>query len=195
MAERWKRRTPTPSAAPTPIWPGRDWYRLPGGGTCVASARPDLSGRATGRVGVGQLGNRAESDLLEALGQGHILRTLRRLSQRSSPAGRNGSSGSRLLRASSVQRCSPGALAFAGSDDLAVELLARMLAERERPSSWPPPWWAAWRPYGAAPGRGQISGCDLWDEVTGECRRPFVLRLLLNRPIMLLTLAKRIQVR
>ena len=44
-----------------------------------------------------------------------------------------------------------------------------------------------------ARGEAEISGCHLWDEVTGEYNRPFVLRLLPNRPIMLLTLAKRIQ--
>ena len=44
-----------------------------------------------------------------------------------------------------------------------------------------------------ARGEAEISGCHLWDEVTGEYNSPFVLRLLPNRPIMLLTLAKRIQ--
>ena len=195
MAERWKCTPNTVSRAYAYLAREGLVSAHRGGGTRVASARPDLSGGQPAGWEWASLVNRAESYLLEALGQGHTpahaeaalaasISRWQELQRRVSP----------LKGLSSVELRSPGTLAFAGSHDLAVELLTRMLAERE------PAIELATAFVGSLGGlialareEADISGCHLWDEVTGEYNKPFVLRLLPNRPIMLLTLANRSQ--
>jgi molybdate-binding protein/DNA-binding transcriptional regulator YhcF (GntR family) len=195
MAERWKCTPNTVSRAYAYLAREGLVSAHRGGGTRVASARPDLSGGQPAGWEWASLVNRAESYLLEALGQGHTpahaeaalaaaISRWQELQRRVPPFDSLSSAEGRL----------PGTLSFAGSHDLAVELLTRMLAEREPAVELATAFVGSLGGLMAlARGEADISGCHLWDEATGEYNKPFVLRLLPNHPIMLLTLVKRIQ--
>ncbi len=195
MAERWNCTPNTVSRAYAYLAQDGLVSAHRGGGTRVASARPDLSVGQPAGWEWASLVNRAESYLLEALGQGHTpahaeaalaaaISRWQELQRRTSP----------LAELSEIEGQPPGSVAFAGSHDLAVELLTRMLTERDPPIALATVFVGSLGGLMAmARGEAEISGCHLWDEVTGEYNRPFVLRLLPNRAVMLLTLVKRLQ--
>ena len=83
-------------------------------------------------------------------------------------------------------------LCFAGSHDLAVELVARMLAEETHAISLSVEYVGSLGGLMAlARGEVEIAGAHLWDEATDTYNIPFVRRLLPGRRVALLTLAHR----
>jgi putative molybdopterin biosynthesis protein len=88
-----------------------------------------------------------------------------------------------------------GSIAILGSHDLALEALARHLAERERN-----PLELLVLPVGSLDGlialrqgAAQIAGCHLLDAESGEYNLPFIRHLFPDRPVVLITLAHRRQ--
>jgi molybdate-binding protein/DNA-binding transcriptional regulator YhcF (GntR family) len=165
-----------------------------GGGTRVSS-RPGASGLlAPPEWQWADLVNRAESYLLEAIGLGH------------SPGHAEAALAAAIGRwqevrnarpgpgAAEPSRQSPAAIRFAGSHDLAVELLARMLSERHPPVALTTDFIGSLGGLMAiSRGEADIAGAHLWDEATGLYNIPFVQRVLPNRPMVLLNLVKRLQ--
>ncbi|MBS1196061.1 MAG: molybdopterin molybdochelatase, partial [Actinobacteria bacterium] len=154
-----------------------------GGGTRV---RPGpLHPREPGLAWAG-LVNRAESFLLEALGEGHA------------PSQAEAALAMAVARWGDLQRrAAPSpppadgaaGLRFAGSHDLAFELLGQMLA---------PGMLASIEYVGSlgglialARGQADLAGSHLWDSATDTYNLPFVARLLPGRRAMVLTLAHR----
>lgn len=135
--------------------------------------------------------NRAEQFLLEALSNGHT------------PAQAGSALSVAISRWQELQRAEtphppserPRSIArfrFAGSHDLAVELMARMLAEE---TSWVH---LSVEYVGSLGGlmelarnEAEIAGIHLWDETTDSYNAPFVRRLLPGCRVALLTLAHR----
>lgn len=88
-----------------------------------------------------------------------------------------------------------GTIAILGSHDLALEALARHLAQRERN-----PLELLVLPVGSLDGlialrqgAAQLAGCHLLDPESGEYNLPFVRHLFPDRPVVLITLAHRQQ--
>ncbi len=138
--------------------------------------------------------HRAESYLLEAIGLGHT------------PAHAEAALAAAIARWQEVRSArsmradeevpSPGLpiLRFAGSHDLSVELLARLLAERVPPVTMSTDFVGSLGGLMAvARGEADIAGAHLWDEATGLYNIPFVQRVLPNRKVVLLNLVKRLQ--
>jgi molybdate-binding protein len=154
-----------------------------GGGTRV---RPGpLPPRDPG-LGWAALVNRAEGFLLEALGEGHpptrVEAALALAVARWSDLQREG--------APAAPPAPPAAgLRFAGSHDLAFDLLgerlaAGVLASIEHLGS-------LGGLIALARGEADLAGSHLWDSATDSYNRPFVSRLLPGRRVALLTLAHR----
>jgi molybdate-binding protein/DNA-binding transcriptional regulator YhcF (GntR family) len=153
-----------------------------GGGTRVASGALAPQDAA---LGWADLVNRAEAFLLEAAAGGH------------SPAQAEAAvaiAEARLrdLReagAGQPEESRAGAIRFAGSHDLAVEVLAAMVGpsvvlETSYVGS-------LGGLMALARGESEVAGAHLWDEATGEYNVPFVRRLLPGRRVVLVTLVHR----
>jgi molybdate-binding protein len=164
-----------------------------GGGTRV-TARPGPAGRlGPPEWEWAHLVNRAESYLLEAVGLGHT------------PGHAEAALAAAIARWQEVRRSrstgvaskSEGgfpALRFAGSHDLSVELLARMLGERVPGVSMPTDFIGSLGGLMAlARGEADVAGAHLWDEATGLYNIPFVEKILPGRPAILVNLVKRLQ--
>jgi len=83
-------------------------------------------------------------------------------------------------------------LCFAGSHDLAVDLMARMLSEETPGARLSVEYVGSLGGLMAlARGEAHVAGSHLWDEATGMYNIPFVQRLLPGRRVVLLTLAQR----
>lgn len=195
MAERWRCTPNTVSRAYAYLANEGLVSAHRGGGTRVASTRPDFAAVRPAGWEWASLVNRAESYLLEALSQGNTpahaeaalaaaISRWRELQRPDSPMDSPSAIGTRPT----------GDLVFAGSHDLTVELLTRMLAEREPPVEMSTSFVGSLGGLMAlARGEAGVCGCHLWDEVTGEYNTPFVVRLLPNRSVVMLTLVKRLQ--
>jgi len=135
--------------------------------------------------------NRAEQFLLEALGSGHTP------AQAESALSVAISRWQELQRAGTSRSSSehPRPVArfrFAGSHDLAVELMARTLAEETGRVHLSVEYVGSLGGLMAlAQNEAEIAGVHLWDEVTDSYNAPFVRRLLPGRRVALLTLAHR----
>jgi len=155
-----------------------------GGGTRV---RPGLLHPREPGLAWAELVNRAEGLLLEAIGEGY------------GPSQVEAALGLAVARWGDLQRQtgpaapapgSSGGLRFAGSHDLAFELLGEMLAPGVLTSI---------EYVGSlgglialARGEADFSGSHLWDSATDTYNLPFVARLLPGRRAMVLTLAHRV---
>jgi len=137
-----------------------------------------------------RLVNRAEQFLLEAISSGHT------------PAQAESALSVATFRWQDLQRKGvphpqPGSAAlagfrFAGSHDLAVELMARTLAEETGRVHLSVEYVGSLGGLMAlAQNEAEIAGVHLWDEVTDSYNAPFVRRLLPGRRVALLTLAHR----
>jgi molybdate-binding protein/DNA-binding transcriptional regulator YhcF (GntR family) len=137
-----------------------------------------------------RLVNRAEQFLLEAISSGHT------------PAQAESALSVATFRWQELQRkgvphSQPGSAAlagfrFAGSHDLAVELMARTLAEETGRVHLSVEYVGSLGGLMAlAQNEAEIAGIHLWDEATDSYNAPFVRRLLPGRRVALLTLAHR----
>ncbi len=194
LAERWKCTPNTVSRAYSLL--GREGLVSAhrGGGTRVSS-RTGFSGLlAPPEWQWADLVNRAESYLLEAIGLGH------------SPGHAEAALAAAIARWQEVRKTRPAlagkevspsvptAIRFAGSHDLSVELLARLLSERAAPVILTTDFIGSLGGLMAvARGEADIAGAHLWDEATGQYNIPFVQKVLPNRPVVLLNLVKRLQ--
>jgi molybdate-binding protein len=194
MAERWKCTPNTVSRAYSLL--GREGLVSAhrGGGTRVSS-RTGLSGLlAPPEWQWADLVNRAESYLLEAIGLGH------------SPGHAEAALAAAIARWQELRKTRPApageeappsvaaAIRFAGSHDLSVELLARLLSERVPPVTMTNDFIGSLGGLMAvARGEADIAGAHLWDEATGQYNIPFVQKVLPNRSVILLNLVKRLQ--
>lgn len=96
-------------------------------------------------------------------------------------------------RAGTPATATPSALAFAGSHDLALELLAARLRRHTPPIELSLNFTGSLSGLMALLlGEAQIAGCHLHDE-SGDDNAPHVRRLLPGRRVLLLTLARRLQ--
>ena len=195
MAERWKCTPNTVSRAYTFLQREGLVTAHRGGGTRVASLRLGFGSAPSSEWQWANLVNRAESYLLEAVGLGHtpghaeaalaaaISRWQELRRRPASPEGAPNGGGA-----------GPGTIRFSGSHDLTVELLVRLLAEQTPAVELTTDFIGSLGGLMAvARGEADLCGTHLWDEVTGEYNVPFVLRVLPNRPVMLLTLVQRLQ--
>ncbi len=157
-----------------------------GGGTRVvdnalSEARPDLDWA--------NLVNRAEGYLLEALSSGHTA------SQAQSALSMAVSRWQTLQKEKPVESGQPPlekGLRFAGSHDLAVELLARQLAEAEPHLRLDVDFVGSLGGLIAlARGEADVAGVHLWDAESGSYNLPFIRRVLPNRRLALVTLIQR----
>jgi molybdopterin molybdotransferase/putative molybdopterin biosynthesis protein len=194
MAERWNCTPNTVSRAYALL--GREGLVSAhrGGGTRVSSRTGPSGQVAPPEWQWADLVNRAESYLLEAIGLGH------------NPAHAEAALAAAIARWQEVRNSRPatpgkeavrGGLAlirFAGSHDLSVELLARLLSERVPPVTMTTDFVGSLGGLMAlARSEADIAGAHLWDEATGLYNIPFVQRVLPNRPVILLNLVKRLQ--
>ncbi|NLE11592.1 MAG: GntR family transcriptional regulator [Actinobacteria bacterium] len=163
-----------------------------GGGTRVVA--PGETGRGGARPPEWEwasLVNRAETYLLEALNQGH------------SAAHAEAALAAAIARWQDMRRQAvrprPGSadaehLRFSGSHDLAVELLARLLSEQDRPVTLTTDFVGSLAGLMAlARGDADIAGSHLWDDSTASYNVAFVERLFPNQQMVLLSLAERVQ--
>jgi len=139
-----------------------------------------------------RLVNRAEQFLLEAISSGYTP------TQAESALSVAISRWQELQRGrAAVEQAAPGnsssaRFRFAGSHDLAVELMARTLAEETGRVHLSVEYVGSLGGLMAlAQGEAEIAGVHLWDEVTDSYNAPFVRRLLPGRRVALLTLAYR----
>jgi molybdate-binding protein/DNA-binding transcriptional regulator YhcF (GntR family) len=135
--------------------------------------------------------NRADRFLLEAIGSGHT------------PAQAESALSVAIARWHDLQRTdvpppqpepptATATLCFAGSHDMSVELLARMLAEESPKTQLTIEYIGSLGGVMAlARGVADVAGTHLWDEATDTYNLPFVRRLLPGRRVALLTLAHR----
>jgi molybdate-binding protein/DNA-binding transcriptional regulator YhcF (GntR family) len=188
MARRWGCTPGTVSRAYTQLAREGLVVGRRGGGTRVAAGALDLERSAWQWA---TLINRAEQYLLAAIGDGNTLAQAEsafsvavsrwRDRQRADlPASRPENAGA------------ASALRFAGSHDLAVEILARLVSE-ERPDLR-----LSVEYVGSLGGlmalarnEAQIAGAHLWDKTSDTYNLPFVQRLLPGRRTALLTVAHR----
>jgi putative molybdopterin biosynthesis protein len=161
----------------------------------VASLRPGFGGAPSPEWQWANLVNKAESYLLEAVGLGHT------------PAHAEAALAAAISRLQELRRhagsvagghegveSGPETLRFSGSHDLAVELLARLLAEQNPPVDLTADFVGSLGGLMAvARGEADICGTHLWDEATREYNVPFVQRVLPNRAVVLLVLVQRLQ--
>lgn len=133
--------------------------------------------------------NRAEQFLLEAIGSGHT-------PTQAQSALSVAVSRWQELQAKQPPMARPAAsqetLRFAGSHDLTVEFLARLLSEESPQIRLDVEYVGSLGGLIAlAQGQAQVAGSHLWDEVTDTYNAPFVRRLLPGRQVVLLTLTHR----
>ena len=156
-----------------------------GGGTRVAETPLPLENAS---LHWATLVNRAERFLLQAVGQGY---TPNQVWSALSIA---------LARWETLQQNEPPAalktvgslLRFAGSHDLAMDLLARQLAGEEPPQQLALSFRGSLDGLMAlARGEADIAGTHLWDEATNSYNVPFVKRVLPGQSLALVTLVER----
>jgi molybdate-binding protein/DNA-binding transcriptional regulator YhcF (GntR family) len=188
MARRWGCTPGTVSRAYTQLAQEGLVVGHRGGGTRVTSGalHPE---RPTWRWAA--LVNQAERFLLEAISSGHT-------PTQAESALSVAVSRWRELQREDVPPPQPGpseatpALRFAGSHDLAVELVARILTEEMHDVQLSIKYVGSLGGLMAlAQGEAAIAGTHLWDEATDTYNLPFVRRLLPGRRVTLLTLAHR----
>lgn len=194
LAERWKCTPNTVSRAYSLL--GREGLVSAhrGGGTRVSWRSSSPGPLAPPEWQWADLVNRAESYLLEAIGFGHT------------PAHAEAALAAAIARWQEVRRTRPAhkdesdsragspILRFAGSHDLSVELLGRLLSESVPPVSLSTDFVGSLGGLMAlARDEADIAGAHLWDEPTGLYNIPFVQRVLPNRKVVLLNLVKRLQ--
>lgn len=196
MAERWRC---------TPATVARAYARLAreglivskrGGGTRVALLQRGAENKAVPPEWYwAGLVNRAETYLLEAISSGHT------------PAQAEAALAAAIARWQEMRRGpvassgptsrpqSPGAvLRFAGSHDLSVELLSRLLVERSPSQVMTADFIGSLGGLIAlARGEADIAGVHLWDERTGQYNLPFIERVLPNVSVVVVNLVKREQ--
>lgn len=157
----------------------------PGRGTLVA---PDALQPVDGVWPWAALVNRAEQYLLEALARGHT------------PAEASAALGVAVGRWAELQQSRqvasghfPGGLVrFAGSHDLALDVLASMLGEVAPALRWQAEFTGSLGGLMAlARGEAELAGSHLWDAAGDQYNTPFVRRLFPGRHVILLTLAGR----
>lgn len=137
--------------------------------------------------------NRAERFLLEVIGNGYTpaqaesalsvaISRWQELQQQDVPQ----------LQTQSTNAPSEAGLRFAGSHDLAIALLARMLAEEMPDAGLSVEYVGSLGGLIAlAQSEAEVAGVHLWDETADTYNAPFVRRLLPGRRVALLTLACR----
>jgi molybdate-binding protein/DNA-binding transcriptional regulator YhcF (GntR family) len=193
LAERWNCTPNTVSRAYALL--GREGLVSAhrGGGTRVSSRTGQSDLLAPPEWRWADLVNRAESYLLEAIGLGHspghaeaaLAAAIGRWEEVRS---------TRTVTTESAQQAAPATIRFAGSHDLSVELLARLLSERVPSVAMTTDFVGSLGGLMAlARGEADIAGAHLWDEATGQYNIPFVQKILPNRPVVLLNLVKRLQ--
>jgi molybdate-binding protein/DNA-binding transcriptional regulator YhcF (GntR family) len=136
--------------------------------------------------------NRAEQFLLEAISSGN---TPAQVEAALSVA----ISRWQEMQETGIPRLDPGAsavsetdLRFAGSHDLTVDLMARMLKEQAPDASLSIEYVGSLGGLMAlAQGQADIVGTHLWDEATDDYNVPFIQRLLPGRRVVLITLVHR----
>jgi len=200
MAQRWKCTPNTVARAYSQLSREGLLSAHRGGGTRVALRSEGFAPAAPPEWQWAELVNRAETYLLEALAQGHsaahaeaalaaaIARwhELRRQVSPLKPA-----SGT---QAPSKARGGATSLRFAGSHDLSVELLARLLSEGDAPVTMTTDFVGSLGGIMAlARDEADLAGSHLWDETTGTFNVPFVQRVLPNREVLLVNLVQRVQ--
>lgn len=157
----------------------------PGRGTLVA---PGVLQPVDGVWSWAALINRAEQYLLEALARGQT------------PAEAAAALGVAVGRWAELQQSEqPGAgtvttglIRFAGSHDLALDVLASMLGEIAPALRWQAEFTGSLGGLMAlARGEAEIAGSHLWDAASEQYNVPFVRRLFPGRHVILLTLAGR----
>ena len=164
-----------------------------GGGTRVFSPGGHTGLLAPPEWPWADLVNRAESYLLEAISLGH------------SPGHAEAALAAAIARWQEVRSSRVGVesekadrthlgLRFAGSHDLSVEMLARMLGEQSPAVTMTTDFIGSLGGLMAlARGEAEIAGTHLWDEATGVYNIPFVQKVLPNRPVVLVNLVTRLQ--
>jgi molybdate-binding protein/DNA-binding transcriptional regulator YhcF (GntR family) len=157
----------------------------PGRGTRVA---PDALQPIAGVWPWAALVNRAEQYLLEALARGHT--PIQATAALGVAVGRweelqeQGATAEPLVPA--------GVVRFAGSHDLALEVLAGMLGEVAPALRWQAEFTGSLGGLMTlARGEADLAGTHLWDATTDQYNVPFVERLFPGRSVGLLTLARR----
>ncbi len=135
--------------------------------------------------------NRAEQFLLEAINKGHtpveVESALSVAVSRWQELQRDRKAQPRSESANATVE-----LCFAGSHDLAVDLMARMLVEEAPDARLSVEYVGSLGGLMAlANDEAQVAGSHLWDETTDTYNAPFVRRLLPGRRVALLTLAHR----
>ncbi len=135
--------------------------------------------------------NRAERFLLEALGSGHT--PAQAASALSLAVSRWRELQREDIPPSQTEPAHPVTeLRFAGSHDLALELVVRVLAEETPGARLSVEYVGSLGGLMAlARGEAEIAGAHLWDEATDTYNVPFVRRLLPGRRVVMLTLAHR----
>ena len=175
-----------------------------GGGTRVSFT--DGGPEAAGAAGIpafrwASLVNRAEQYLLDAVAIGQtpahaeaaLAAAISRWQDMQEQAGRAGRAAGGAGRPPEGVAPACGVFRFAGSNDLSVELLARMMSEIPDPVQLSLEFLGSLGGLMAlAQGEADLAGSHLWDEVTGQYNLPFVQRVLPNRPLVLLTLVHRL---
>lgn len=196
MARRW-RCTPTTVA--------RAYERLATEGLLVSQRGGGTRVLSSPRVGVGdqmppqwpwaQLVNRAESYLLEALSSGHTPAHAEAALAAAIGRWQELRDGRSAEETDGGQSRDTGTeLRFAGSHDLAVELLGRLLAELSPSLVMTTDFVGSLGGLMAlARGETDLAGVHLWDEKTGRYNQPFVERILPNVPVVMVNLAQRQQ--
>jgi molybdate-binding protein/DNA-binding transcriptional regulator YhcF (GntR family) len=188
MARRWGCTPGTVSRAYTQLAQEGLVVGHRGGGTRVTSGalHPE---RPTWRWAA--LINQAERFLLEAISSGHTPAQAESalsvaVSRWRELQRRDVSPSSPILSTATEELC------FAGSHDLAMELVARILTEEAHDVH------SSFKYVGSLGGlmalannEANVAGSHLWDEATGTYNVPFVQRLFPGRQVVLLTLAHR----
>lgn len=136
--------------------------------------------------------NRAEQYLLEAINKGHsplhAEAALRLAISRWQELQRQGSP----LEGGEAEMAASSCLHFAGSHDLAVGFMTRLLAEAEPELALETSFVGSLGGLMAlAQNEADVAGSHLWDEATDSYNLPYVHRLLPGRRAVLLTLAHR----
>jgi len=203
MAQRWHC---------TPATVARAYSRLAregmvvsqrGGGTRVRPLRSGLGDLSRSPEWQwADLVNRAESYLLDALSSGHspahaeaaLAAAIARWQELrvAVEEGAESRGGSALL--SDLGGNEEAVIRFAGSHDLAVELLSRLLAEHSPPHRLTTAFVGSLGGLIAlSRGEADLAGVHLWDERTGLYNLPFIERVLPNVPVVIMNLVKREQ--
>lgn len=136
--------------------------------------------------------NRAEQLLLEAINSGHTPAQVKAALSVAVSRWQEVQSAGTPQTDVEPSAASTARLHFAGSHELSIDLIARMLKEQS------PPVYLSIEYVGSlggltalAQGQADLAGAHLWDDATNDYNVPFVQRLLPGRRTLLLTLAHR----